>query len=113
MGKAAKQRRSLEKKKEKKRRKLAQTALYEARRDAGTNSKSFRARKRFKAAAGKRLPSRHGPLKCGNVGCPRCNPDTNLPFLARMRLLDIAGTPHQFTSKYRELVDDYIVALAA
>ena len=44
-----------------------------------------------------------------NIGDARIYPVLNLPFLARTRLLERAGVPNQYTSKYpRALVDRYI-----
>lgn len=57
--------------KKKRERKLAQKALWEARREAGVNQKS----KRFLARNRVRGPARvsHPLGRCGNIGCPRCN----------------------------------------
>jgi hypothetical protein len=73
-------------------RKAAQRALYESRRNAGTNQKSKRFVKKSKAAP-KAKPARismmvrteigstalverkvHGGPICGNIGCRRCSP---------------------------------------
>ena len=54
-------------------RKRANRALYDSRRDSGTNSKSFRARKNSnkKKSVGK---GKHLIPNCGNLGCQKCNP---------------------------------------
>ena len=57
---------------EKRKRKAAQAALYASYRDAGQNTKSFRARKAAKASRGPRVRHASGP--CRNVGCDRCFP---------------------------------------
>jgi len=58
--------------------KRANRALYDSRRDAGTNSKSFRAKKRAKngRSVGK---GKHLVPNCGNIGCQKCHPSERKP----------------------------------
>jgi len=73
MSKKAKKANSDKRKMAKQAKKRANRALYDSRRDAGTNSKSFRARK--KAKGGKSQgKGKHLVPNCGNLGCQKCNP---------------------------------------
>ena len=53
--------------------KRANRAVYDSRRDSGTNSKSFRARKRSKNGRSQDK-GKHLVSNCGNIGCQKCNP---------------------------------------
>jgi hypothetical protein len=78
MGKAAKTRRSEQRKKEKRSRKLQQQALYEGYRARGTNQKDKR--KSNRGVAGGVKTTRHA-VACGNHGCSRatCHPELAAP----------------------------------
>lgn len=75
MSKASRARSKLKRLLEKRKRKAANKALYEARRKAGENSKSKRFRKNAKKknVAFKGMHILHP--NCGNIGCKKCNPD--------------------------------------
>jgi hypothetical protein len=73
MSKKARSEASERRRKEKRARKAAQRAKYEAWRDAGQNTKSRRVKIRARKA--RRFRSeRHADGPCGNIGCKRCNP---------------------------------------
>lgn len=73
MSKKAKKANSDKRKMAKQAKKRANRALYDSRRDAGTNSKSFRARK--KAQGGRsQEKGKHLVSNCGNIGCQKCHP---------------------------------------
>lgn len=77
---AKKRRRAL-----KRARKAAQRSLYESRMRAGQNLKSKRVRLRTERERKVRL-ARHREGRCGNVGCPKCNPiPQNLSTPAQIR----------------------------
>lgn len=78
MGKAAKTRRSEQRKRQKRSRKDQQQAVYESYKKAGTNKKSKRNAQNAKAARGVST-SKHLVSNCGNVGCERCFPDLSAP----------------------------------
>lgn len=78
MSKKSKARASLERKKEKARRKESQRLKYQSMRDQGINSKS----KRFllRSKRGRKSLSKHMHLvaNCGNPGCKNCFPRENV-----------------------------------
>lgn len=59
---------------EKRRKKDANQAQYEAWRDAGQNSKSRRARSTSRKANVSNTKHRHIVFDCGNIGCRACSP---------------------------------------
>ena len=73
MSKKAKSEAKKRRRAQKRNRKAAQRALYEARMRAGQNLKSKRVRLRQKRKHVVRA-ARHREGACGNVGCPKCNP---------------------------------------
>ena len=73
MSKKAKSEAKKRRRAQKRARKAAQRALYESRMRAGQNLKSKRVRLRVKRLTKVRL-ARHREGRCGNVGCPKCNP---------------------------------------
>lgn len=76
MSKASKTRRSVERAKQKRSRKIAQQALYESYKAQGINTKSKR-----KSLSDKRKRQvrnvRHATGPCNNVGCLKCQPHLN------------------------------------
>jgi hypothetical protein len=91
MGKKAKKLRSDKKKMAKKSQKAANRAKYDAWRNAGTNSKSFRQRKKAKKKTGNNDKGKHLIHDCGNVGCLKCNPMERKPviILGRRQTLEL------------------------
>jgi len=78
MGKKGKKKRGEKARIKKRARKAANRAKYDAWRAAGTNSKSFRQRKRAKKK-GSGDKGKHLIADCGNVGCLKCNPEERRP----------------------------------
>jgi hypothetical protein len=81
VGKKAKAKRAIERKRVKKSRKEAERQKYAGYKIAGTNTKSKRvklANKRGNTVATKR----HAQGRCYNHGCPTCEPELNNPAFA-------------------------------
>ena len=60
-------------------RKRANRALYDSRRDSGTNSKSLRARQNSKKGRSTEK-GKHNIANCGNLACQKCNPSERTPM---------------------------------
>jgi len=75
-------------------RKRANRSLYDARRDSGTNSKSFRARKNKKQKRSTEK-NKHTINNCGNLGCQKCNPSERKPevFISVKEMLKAIKLP--------------------
>src|SRR5271154_4416549 len=76
MGKAAKTRRSEQRKAQKRARKAATQAVYESYKKSGSNKKSKRNTAANRAGVS---TSKHIVANCGNQGCERCYPDLAMP----------------------------------
>ena len=81
MSAKAKAKAKLKRRKEKSTKKAQKKALYESYREKGINSKSFRQSKKSKTVKGIQLRVSHGPNRCGNIGCTKCNGINFTPFL--------------------------------
>ena len=80
MSKKAKENSKLKRLNQKRARKAARQAQYEAYRKAGQNKKSKRCRKNAKG--GTVRSNRHAVAFCGNLGCFKCHPKFNNPLTA-------------------------------
>lgn len=95
MGKAAKTRRSEQRKKEKRSRKMQQQALYQSFTTAGTNKKTKR------NATGQTIKvNKHQIANCGNQGCERC-----FPHLALQRMSDSTDPRVRFRTTAQQKAD--------
>lgn len=72
MSKKSKAKSKLYRLQEKRKRKAAEKAKYQAFAESGKNTKSYRQAKKAKAGARNRIRHSGGP--CGNIGCQRCSP---------------------------------------
>lgn len=106
MGKKAKTRRALERRKQKRNRKEAQRRLYEQWAQEGRNRKSKRFRLKTKRTSGGVLT--HRDPNCRNIGDVTQYPAINLPFLAKMYLMKRAGIKHQYTGKHTQIVREFV-----
>jgi len=82
-------------------------ARYREWTDKGMNQKS----KRVRLAKGRStaLRTRERRRSPGNLGDYKCHPDINMPFFARMLLLERQGHRNQYTSKCSHIqVDAWI-----
>ena len=98
MSKKSKQKSALKRRAERRKRKLAQVALYESWRDAGKNSKSKRAMQNAKRA--KKYGNGGSVHHVNCLGDAHANPNLNMPFLIRMYELSCYGIKNQWTSSY-------------
>lgn len=102
MGKQSKRHAAEKRKSEKAKKKVAKIAQYAAWTEAGTNSKSTRARERNRKSKQTKLRTRNP--EAVNVGDAQARPTLNVPFLARLLGLKHGGMPHQFTGRSAKLV---------
>lgn len=82
MGKAAKLRSKVERKKAKQSRRVAMRAQYEAWRNAGANGKRARLRSARRTTV---QPYDHPRGHCGNVGCAKCFDTAHAGWRAQKR----------------------------
>jgi len=101
MGKKAKSRRAQERKNAKRALKAARAALYKKYAEMGRKKGS---RRSGKSKQRKPRGRTHPRVPCGNIGCPRCYPFINMPYLIYMRELKLDGHLYQETTRYRKMV---------